>query len=79
MPAYKVTWTQTVIATATIDVELDELAHWAIRAGIVRAGGKKSPLAPDPRALQQSLERNPHLRDALLRLYSTSTPSPDTK
>ena len=42
MSAYKVTWTQQAIATATVDVELDELARWAISAGVVRAG-------PDPR------------------------------
>lgn len=70
MPAYKVTWTQTAIATATIDVELDELARWAIQSGSVLAGGAM-PAEPDPVALERSLERNPHLRDALLRLYST--------
>lgn len=69
MPDYKVTWTQRAIATATVDVELDELARWAISAGVVRAG-------PDPRpaeaeALRRSLECNTHLRDALLRLYAT--------
>lgn len=69
MPAYKVTWTQRAIATATVDVELDELARWAISADVVRAG-------PDPRpaeaeALRRSLECNTHLRDALLRLYAT--------
>lgn len=70
MPAYKVSWTQTVIATATVDVELGELARWAIQSGSIRSGGTP-PTAPDADALEESLERNLHLRDALLRLYST--------
>ena len=69
MPAYKVTWTQQAIATATVDVELDELARWAISAGVVRAG--PDPRPADEEALHRSLERNPHLRDAVLRLYVT--------
>lgn len=69
MPAYKVTWTQQAIATATIDVELDELARWAISAGVVRAGPDPRPAAAE--ALRRSLEHNTHLRDALLRLYAT--------
>lgn len=69
MPAYKVTWTQQAIATATVDVELDELARWAISAGVVRAG--PDPRPADEEALRRSLERNPHLRDAVLRLYVT--------
>jgi hypothetical protein len=69
MPAYKVTWTQQAIATATVDVELDELARWAISAGVVRAG--PDPRPADAEALRRSLERNTHLRDALLRLYAT--------
>ncbi len=72
MPAYKVTWTQEAVATATVDVELDELARWAIAAGVVRSGPEPTPA--DPAALHRSLERNPHLRDALLRLYSTRRP-----
>lgn len=72
MPAYKVTWTQAAIATATVDVELDELARWAITAGVIRSGPE--PTAADPVALQRSLERNPHLRDAVLRLYATRQP-----
>lgn len=72
MPAYKVTWTQEAVATATVDVELDELARWAIAASVVRSGPE--PTAADPIALQRSLERNPHLRDALLRLYATRRP-----
>lgn len=70
MPAYKVSWTQTAIATATVDVGLGELARWAIESGSIRSGGT-SPGEPDPGALERSLEQNPHLRDALLRLYST--------
>jgi len=72
MPAYRVTWTETAIATATVDVELDELARWAIAADVIRLGPE--PAAADPVALQRSLERNPHLRDALLRLYATRLP-----
>ena len=69
MPAYKVTWAQQAIATATVDVELDELARWAISAGVVRAG--PGPRPADAVALRRSLEHNTHLRDALLRLYAT--------
>ena len=69
MPAYKITWTQQAIATATVDVELDELARWAISAGVVRAGPDPHPA--DAKQLQHSLEQNPHLRDAVLRLYAT--------
>ncbi len=69
MPAYKVTWTQRAIATATVDVELDELARWAISAGVVRAGPGPRPAQAE--ALRRSLECNTHLRDALLRLYAT--------
>lgn len=70
MPAYKLTWMQAAIATASVDVELDELARWAIAAGVIRAGGNP-PGPPEAAALQRSLERNPHLRDAVLRLYVT--------
>lgn len=69
MPAYKVTWTQQAIATATVDVELDELARWAISAGVVRAG--PDPRPADAESLRRSLERNTHLREAVLRLYVT--------
>lgn len=72
MPAYEVTWTQTAIATAVVDVELEELARWAIAAGVVRSGPE--PGSADPVALHRSLERNPHLRDAVLRLYATRQP-----
>lgn len=72
MPTYRVTWTQEAVATATVDVELDELARWAIAAGVVRSGPE--PATADPVALHRSLERNPHLRDALLRLYATRRP-----
>ncbi|MEV8135197.1 MULTISPECIES: hypothetical protein [Microbacterium] len=69
MPAYKVTWTQQAIATAIVDVELDELARWAISAGVVRAGPEPRPAEVE--ALRRSLERNTHLRDAVLRVYAT--------
>ncbi len=69
MPAHKVTWTQQAIATASVDVELDELARWAISADVVRAGPDPHPA--DAQRLQRSLERNAHLRDAVLRLYAT--------
>lgn len=74
MPAFKVSWTQTAIATITIDVELDELAAWAIRTDAIRS---ITGATPEQSALRASLERNEHLRDALLRLYATHTP--DTK
>lgn len=44
----------------------------AIAVGVVRSGPK--PGAADAVALQRSLERNPHLRDAVLRLYATRRP-----
>ena len=72
MPAYEVTWTQAAIATAVVDVELEELARWAIACGVVRSGPE--PGAADAVALHQSLVRNPHLRDAVLRLYATRRP-----
>ena len=71
MPAFKVSWTQTAIATSTIDVELDELAAWAIRTGVIHSG---AGAAPDQPTLRASLDRNTHLRDALLRVYATRTP-----
>ena len=69
MPAYRVTWTQQATATATVDVELGDLARWAIATVVVRAG--PDPGAPDADALRRSLGRNAHLRDAVLRLYAT--------
>lgn len=76
MPAFKVTWTQTAIASASVDVELDELAAWAIRAGVIHS---TATTTPDQAALRDSLERNSHLRDALLRLYATRASARDTK
>lgn len=70
MPTYKLTWTQAAIAIASVDVELDELARWAIGAGVIRTGGD-APRPPEAAALQRSLERNRHLRDAVLQLYVT--------
>lgn len=67
MPAFRVTWTQPATLTATVTVELRDLAEWAIAADVVRMLGVD---AMHPAGLTRSLERNEHLRDALLQLWA---------
>lgn len=70
MPAYRVTWTQPTTATAEISIELDELARWAIASNVIHTLVDGAGAPPDAAALQRTLEVNPHLRDALLRLMA---------
>jgi len=70
MPMYKISWTQPATVTATVSVGLDELAQWAIETDVLHGlvdgtAGRVS----DPAVLRRALDRNSHLRDALLRIW----------
>jgi len=70
MPAYRVSWTQPATATVEISIELDELARWAIASNMIHTLVDGAGEPPTATALQHTLEVNPHLRDALLRLMA---------
>lgn len=70
MPAYRVSWTQPATATVEISIELDELARWAIASNVIHTLVEGAGAPPNAVALQRTLEVNPHLRDALLRLMA---------
>ena len=76
MPAFKLSWHQSAIAKATVDVELDELARWAVERGIVHSQGE---CPPDPRALRGPLERNPHLLQASAPCASVAGSTTDSR
>lgn len=68
MPAYRVQWEQRATVTATVTVDLDELASWAVCAddlrgihGIADWGG-----------VRRLLELNPHFREELLRRWAAA-------
>lgn len=72
MPAFRITWTQTTVAAATVEIELDELASFAADSGIVHTlSDTGDTIPPDSSQLLRTIARNPHLRDALLRLWVT--------
>lgn len=70
MPAYKVAWQQPAQVTATVTVDLDELTHWAVEVGGLRALTGTEPGPGDVAGVRRMLERNRHLRDELLRRWA---------
>jgi len=70
MPAYRVAWQQPAQVTATVTVDLDELAQWAVDSGGVRALASGDPVAADLPGLRRLLERNQHFREELLRRWA---------
>ncbi|WP_193599296.1 hypothetical protein [Microbacterium sp. YJN-G] len=77
MPAYKVQWQQRVDVTATVTVELDELAAWAcehlglrtLDAGTLDAG---TPTDAAPAGVRRMLELNRPLREELLQRWAAT-------
>lgn len=70
MPAFRVTWSQPATVAATVTVDLEDLAAWAVAADVVRGLTTPEGTAARVADLTVSLERNPHLRDALLRMWA---------
>lgn len=70
MPAYKVAWQQPAQVTATVTVDLDQLAQWAVEVGGVRALTETGPGPGELAGVRLMLERNRHLRDDLLRQWA---------
>lgn len=69
MPAFQVTWTQVTTATAKVTLETTELVSWAIACDATRTLTAAGGAPPDAAALQRAVETNPHLRNALVRLW----------
>ena len=66
MPAYRVQWEQRAAVTATVTVDLDEPASWAVGAGALRSIRG----VPDCAGVRRLLELNPHFREDLLRRWA---------
>lgn len=71
MPTYNVQWSQPATVTATVTVDLDELAQWAADAGVATLQDGEVRTA-SAHMLRSSLEQNHHLRDHLLRLWAAA-------
>ena len=72
MPAYKVRWQQHVNVTATVSVELDELAAWACDHLGLRTLDDGAPTAAAPAGVARMLWRNDRLRDELLQRWAAT-------
>ena len=77
MPAYKVQWQQHVDVTATVTVELDELADWAcehlgLRTLEAGAPAGAAPAGAAPAGVRMMLERNGPLREQLLQRWAAA-------
>lgn len=72
MPSYKVQWQQQATITATVSVDLDELAQWAVEVVGMRTLHENHPEAADIVGVRRMLENNRHLRDELLRRWASS-------
>lgn len=68
MPAYRVQWEQRAAVTATVTVDLDELASWAVGTDDLR--GIRG--IPDYAEVRRLLELNPHFREELLRRWAAA-------
>lgn len=72
MPAYKVQWQQRVDVTATVTVELDELADWACEHLGLRTFEAGAPAGAAPAGVRMMLERNGPLREQLLQRWAAA-------
>jgi hypothetical protein len=72
MPAYKVQWQQRVDVTATVTVELDELAAWACEHLGLRTLDGGTPADATPAGVRRMLERNRTLREDLLQRWAAT-------
>ena len=71
MTRYRVDLSSAVRVAAQVDVELGTVATWLVRSGRARTLVEGLPRpAADEAAVQQALERNPHLRDVALQLWA---------
>lgn len=68
MPAYRVQWEQRAAVTATVTVDLDELAAWAVGADDLRSIRG----VPDCAGVRRLLELNPHFREEILRRWAAA-------
>lgn len=72
MPAYKVQWQQRVDVTATVTVELDELAAWACEHLGLRTLDAGTPTDAAPVGVRRMLELNRPLREELLQRWAAA-------
>ncbi|MDT0187029.1 hypothetical protein Q9S36_43280 [Microbacterium sp. ARD31] len=73
MPAYKVQWQQHVNVTATVSVELDELAAWACHhLGLRTLTDEATTAAAAPDGVRRMLEHNDRLREELLQRWAVA-------
>lgn len=72
MPAYKVQWQQRVDVTATVTVDLDELAAWACEHLGLRTLDDATPTDAAPAGVRRMLERNMPLREQLLHRWAAA-------
>lgn len=72
MPAYRVQWSQPAAVAATVTVDLDELAQWAVEVAGVRTLDGGVPAPGDAAGLRRMLEANGRLRDALLQQWAAA-------
>lgn len=72
MPAYRVRWEQSAAVSATVTVDLDELAKWAVEVAGVRTLQDGTPAPGDVEGVRRMLEVNPRLRDALLQRWAAA-------
>lgn len=70
MSAYKVAWQQPAQITATVTVDLDQLAQWADEVAGMRTLSGADTGPADLAGVRSMLERNRHLRDELLRRWA---------
>jgi len=70
MPVYQVRWEQPAAVTATVTIDLDELAQWAVEVAGARTLDSGRPGEADVDGLRRTLEHNPRLREHLLQLWA---------
>lgn len=70
---HRIRWRTT--AVADVEIELDELASWAVRTGLVRT---HAPGERPQDAVLAILDRNPHARAQLLRAWAEAHGQPLT-
>lgn len=72
MPAYRVQWQQHVSLTATVTVELDELATWACEHLGMRTINDGAAVGATPAGVRRLLEHNTRMREELLQQWAAA-------
>lgn len=72
---HHVQWRATATIHADVEIEIEDLAAWAVATGLVHI---HAPSDDALEALETILERNPHARAQLLRLWVDAHRHPTT-